>query len=218
MTATLLQLALVAYVPGAALFRLPFWRRDRRAALDAEERVFWHVHLSVAWSLSVVLSLAALGEYRFNLLLGINAAFTLVLLLVGGRRLKYDASAKRPSWTMVLPIGLIILGLWRFFPVSEYVMGGKDPGVYVNEGIQIAQRGTLAITDHAIAAVPRFALGLFYKSEYREEYYSAGFMGFFIQDPPSGRVIGQFPHLFPSSMAIGYGVNGVSGALQTVAW
>ena len=64
MSATLVALvqgAVVAYLPGAALFRLPYWQRDKRAALDAEERVFWHVHLSLAWSLTVVLALAALG-------------------------------------------------------------------------------------------------------------------------------------------------------------
>ena len=212
------QAALIAYLPGAALFRLPLWQRDRRAALDAEERVFWHVHLSIAWSLSIVLGLAAIGEYKFNLLLGINAAFTLAMLLISGRRLKYLAPARRPSWTMVLPVGLIILGVWRFFPVSEYIIGGKDPGAYVNEGIQIAQRGTLVITDHAIAAVPPFALDLFYRSEYREEYFSPAFMGFFIQDPATGRVVGQFPHLFPASMAVGYGMQGVTGARETVAW
>ena len=220
MTATLValvQAALIAYLPGAALFRLPFWQRDRRAALDAEERVFWHVHLSLAWSLTVVLGLAAIGDYTFNRLLAINAGFALVMLAISGRRLMYGGAARRPSWTMVLPIALVALGLWRFFPVSEYIIGGKDPGVYVNEGIQIAQRGTLVITDHTIAAVPPFALNLFYRSEYREDYYGASFMGFFIQDPVKGQVVAQFPHLFPASIAIGYGMEGVTGARQAVA-
>src|SRR5688572_21207943 len=221
MSATLvaiIQVAMVAYLPGAALYRLPLWQRERRATLDAEERVFWHVHLSLAWSLTVVLALAAVGRYRFELLLGINALFTLAMLVVIGRRFTYGGTAKRPSWTVVLPIGLVVLGLWRFFPVSEYIIGGKDPGVYVNEGIQIAQRGTLVITDRAIAAVPPFARDLFFPPWGRDDYYSQSFMGFFIQDPAAGRVIGQFPHLFPASMAIGYGVHGVTGVRQTVAW
>ena len=33
-------------------------------------------------------------------------------------------------------------------------MGGKDPGVYMNEGIQIAQRGTLTIVDDVVRTVP----------------------------------------------------------------
>ena len=35
-----------------------------------------------------------------------------------------------------------------------YVLGGKDPGGYVNEGVQIAQRGALVAADPVIAAVP----------------------------------------------------------------
>jgi hypothetical protein len=36
-----------------------------------------------------------------------------------------------------------------------------------------------------------------------------------VQDPASGNVIGQFPHLYPASMAVGYGLNGLSGVRQT---
>ena len=218
MIAALGQAALIAYLPGAALYRLPFWQRDRRAALDAEERVFWHVHLSLAWSLSIVLALAALGKYRFNLLLGINAAVTLVLLLISGRRLKYDGSARRPSWTMAVPVGLIVLGLWRFFPVAEYIIGGKDPGVYVNEGIQIAQRGSLVVRDAAVADVPAFGRPLFFPPHYSEEYFGVKFMGMFVRDPNAGTVIGQFPQLFPASIAIGYGINGLTSGREAVAY
>ena len=45
----------IAYIPGALIFRWPAWDRDRRAALGADERVFWHVVISLAWSLAVVL-------------------------------------------------------------------------------------------------------------------------------------------------------------------
>jgi len=218
MIATLVALLLVAYLPGAIIYRLPLWNRDRRGALDAEERVFWHVNLSIAWSLTMVLALAAMGWYRFELLLIVNAGLVAALVLIARGRLAYRGSAARPTWTIVLPIGLIALGLWRFWPVSEYIIGGKDPGVYVNEGVQIAQRGTLVITDHAIAAVPDFARDLFFPSQHRVEYYSPGFMGFFIQDPVTGRVVGQFPHLFPASIAIGYALGGITAARETVAW
>ena len=113
---------------------------------------------------------------------------------------------------MLIPIALVLLGLWRFFPPAEYVIGGKDPGVYVNEGVQIAQRGALAAPDPTVAAVPNFARDLFFPSEGRTDYYSGRFMGFFIKEPEHGRVIGQFPHLFPASIAIGYGLDGLTGA------
>ena len=58
----LLQLIVVAWLPGAAAFRLPLLDRDRRAGLDAEERVFWAVVTSVALSLSLVVAMA--GAWR----------------------------------------------------------------------------------------------------------------------------------------------------------
>ena len=39
---------------GGALFRMPSLDRERRASLDAEERAFWAVMLSLAVSLSIV--------------------------------------------------------------------------------------------------------------------------------------------------------------------
>ena len=41
-------------------------------------------------------------------------------------------------------------------------------------------------------------------------------MGFFIKNPDTGAVVGQFPHLFPASIAIGYGLDGLTGARRTV--
>jgi hypothetical protein len=218
MIATLGALLLLAWLPGAALFRLPLWQRDRRAGLDAEERLFWQVMLSVSWSLTVVLALAALGRYTFTALLWCNAAVVAAAVLAARGKLRYGPAVRRPGWSAALPIILIALAVWRFFPVSEYVIGGKDPGTMFNEGIQIAQRGTLVITDRTVAAVPDYARDLFFPAHHVAEYYSTVFMGFFIQDPATGRVVGQFPHLFPASIAIGYGLDGLSGGRSAVAW
>ncbi len=209
---------LLGYLPGALLFRLPRWHRDRRAALDAEERVFWHVILSVSWSLTVVLGLAALDVYRFDRLVLTTVGLVIGLLVASRGGLLYRSTAARVTWTAMLSLILVALALWRFFPVSEYIIGGRDPGVLINEGVQIAQRGSLVIQDATLENVPPFALDLFYPSEHRAEYYASSFMGFFIQDPASGRVVGQFPHLFPASVAIGYGLGGLTGAREAVAW
>ena len=37
----------VAYLPGAAIMRVPWWHRADRARLPADERAFWSVMLSV---------------------------------------------------------------------------------------------------------------------------------------------------------------------------
>jgi uncharacterized membrane protein len=61
MILTAVAALVVAYLPGAVLFRLPVADRDRRAALPAEERLFWHVVISLAVSLTVALVLAAMS-------------------------------------------------------------------------------------------------------------------------------------------------------------
>src|SRR5260370_29907824 len=43
-------------------------------------------------------------------------------------------------------------------------------------------------------------------------------MGFFVLAPDRGSVVGQFPHLFPASIAIGHGIDGLTGARLTVGW
>jgi hypothetical protein len=211
----------VGWLPGAMLFRAPILDRERRAALDAEERIFWHVVLSLGLSLSVVLALAALGAYGFRWLLAMDVVVSLAIAAIWRGRLRMVA-AVRPRFSMMIPLALVGIGIWQFFPPSEYVIGGKDPGVYMNEGIQIAQRGTLVVRDETIAAVPPFARELFLPRYYqgpdvpRTDYYSVRFMGFFIRDADSGAVVGQFPHLFPASIAIGYGIDGLTGARRTV--
>ena len=211
--------AVVAWLPGAVIYRVPWLERDRRGGLDAEERLFWAGVLSVAISLSVVLALAALHRYSFDRLLLTDAGVAVAAAVAARGRLRFGPGTRHPGLTALVPLALVLLGLWRFFPSSEYVIGGKDPGTYVNEGVQIAQRGALVTRDPVVAAVPPFARDLFFPSHQRPDYYGIRFMGFFITSPESGAVVGQFPHLFPASIAIGYGIDGLTGARRTVgAW
>jgi Dolichyl-phosphate-mannose-protein mannosyltransferase len=212
----LLQLAVVAWLPGAVIFRLPLAGRDKRAAIDAEERLFWNVVISLSVSLSVVVALAAAHRYTFRRLLIVDVGIAVALAAAARFRLRLGTQARRPGLSIVLPLVLVALGAWRFFPPSEYIIGGKDPGVYVNEGIQIAQRGTFVYTDPAVAAVPLFARDLFFPSHQRPDYYGTRFMGFFVMNPDTGTVVGQFPHVFPAAIAIGYGLNGLTGVRETV--
>lgn len=205
---------LLGYLPGALVFRLPVGNRDRRAALPAEERVFWGVVLSVVVSIGVTLMLAAVARYRFERLVWVVGGLCLLLVVLSRGRLRFGAAATRPTWTAVLPVALLVLAGWFAFavPPAEYVMGGKDPGVYLNAGIQIAQRGSLTITDPTVSGVPGLYRDLFFPSHNSATYYSSRFMGFFLLDPDAGAVVSQFPHGYPASIAIAYGINGLSGA------
>ena len=78
----LLQLIVVAWLPGAVAFRMPVLDRDRRAALDAEERGFWAIVIGVAVSLSVVLALAAAHRYSFTRLLVVDLGLAAALAAI----------------------------------------------------------------------------------------------------------------------------------------
>jgi hypothetical protein len=129
---TFVHLLVIGWLPGAAIFRLPFAERDKRAALDAEERLFWAVMLSVAISAAVVVALAVVNRYTFERLLLADAGIAAAAALVGRFDLRLGSAARRAGLTAIVPLVLVLLAAWRFFPPAEYVMGGKDPGTYVN--------------------------------------------------------------------------------------
>ena len=220
MLITLASLIVIAYLPGAIIFRLPIAARSTRAALPAEERLFWAVMLSVIVSMTVAFALAAMGAYSLTRLVWSNVVVSIALALAAFGNLLLGPAAARPRWDAAVPAALIALGGWMYFgaPAAEYVMGGRDPGVYINEGIQIAQRQSLVTTDGVVAAVPPAARDLFFPSYSDPGYYSIRFMGFPLRDPESGTVTGQFPQGYPMWIAIAYGLDGVTGARRVTAW
>ena len=214
MWTAVLSVVLLGYLPGALAFRLPVARREHRAALPAEERVFWYIVISLAISSLMAFALAAFGSYRLDRLLWMGGALCAALAVGCRSAPRLPSDAPRPGWTALVPIVIAGLALWVVFyvPPSEYLMGGKDPGVYMNEGIQIAQRGTLTVTDPIVASIPEEFRVLFFQESDDPTYFSNRFMGFFLLDPDDGKVVGQFPHLYPIWIAIGYGVDGLTGA------
>ncbi|HET9467919.1 MAG TPA: glycosyltransferase family 39 protein, partial [Vicinamibacterales bacterium] len=220
MLTTVAFLVAIAYLPGAILFRLPVADRAKRAALPAEERVFWCVVLSVGVTTTLAFLLAAMSAYSLEWLVAVNVGLSAVLTLGARGNLRFGSTARRPDWTVALPVALILCGVWMFFavPAAEWVLGGRDPGVYMNSGIQIAQRQSLVTTDRVVADVPPEMRDLFFPYLGFTSYYSDRFMGFHIRDPKAGAVTGQFPQGYPISIAIAYGIDGVTGARRTATW
>lgn len=212
------QAWVVAYLPGALAYRLPAGDRDQRARLEFGERLFWHVVISVVWSVGVVLVLAALDAYRFERLLAVNVVGAGLVLAVVRSRLRYGGTAVWPGPALVLPLALVILALWRFFPASEYIIGGKDPGTYFNEGIAIAQRGSLVLREDVVAAVASAQRPYWFPLSRTHDFESHRFMGFWVRDVSDGVTVGQFPHWFPASIAVGFGLDGLNGARRVVGW
>ncbi len=210
--------ALVAWLPGAVFFRLPLLDRQRRAGLPVEERFFWSVVLSAAWSSAIVLGLAAFDRYTLRALTVIDAGVAVSAAAVFRRRLVLGRECSRAGRAAALPVVIVALACLHFVPPFERILGGKDPGVYLSEGIQIAQRGSLVVRDPFVSALPQSVRDLYfpvYLDVFGKplDYSSLRFMGFFVVDPGRGTVVGQFPHLFPAWIAVAYGLAGVRGAL-----
>jgi hypothetical protein len=232
MVEKLISLALIAYLPGALLYRAPFASRDRRAALPAEERAFWAVIISVILSTTIAFGLAALGMYSLRNLATCNVVLMTAVALASlglpsrlrrsgaTSNLRFGPAAAKLGWTAVFPAVLIALCVWMYFavPASEYVLGGRDPGVYMSEGIQIAQRRSLITTDPLVAVVPQSNRDLFFPFFGQPGYYSVRFMGFHLRDPDAGSVSGQFPQGYPIWIAIAYGLDGITGTRRVIAW
>ena len=215
MLRTALVVLLIAYLPGALLFRVPLLHRARRAAMTAEERVFWGVVLSAALSSIGALSLAVAGTYALERLLWLNGAVCLGIALGWRARLRFGTEAPGPARTAAAPLALLVLaaGLFFFVPPAEYVNGGRDPAVYFNSGIQIAQQGSVFVDDPLVRSIPSDFRELFFRPEPPSAAFdSLRFLGFFIVDQDAGTVVGQFPHLYPVWIAVAYDTLGLTGA------
>ena len=202
-----------AAVPGTTLEHEPQWLRALAFASAAAVAAFGGVGLA----------LADAGAYRsyFAFPLGALAWFALLVL---ARPILLARGAKSARAHVVAVLGLLFIGgitLWNARHASQHVLINRDPGVYVNAGVQIAQRGTLVYHDPVIAAVPAFARDLFFPQDTnRGEYYLAQRfnMGFYILNPETGATVSQFPHVYPASIAIGYALDGLAGARRVFAF
>lgn len=208
------HVALLAWLPGALIFRAPIAGRATRASLAAEERLFWAVLVSLLLSTSIALGLSIVNQYSFSRVVWADAGVAAAVLLAFRHHLRLGPTAPAPTLTALLPAVLVGAGLWVNFlvPPAEYIMGGRDPGVYMTEGIRLAQRGGLTVTDDVVSSVPAAYRDLFFPRTPQSGYYSNRFMGYFLLDPRTGVSVGQFPHGFPVLVAFGYGVHGLSGA------
>lgn len=99
-----------------------------------------------------------------------------------------------------------------FFPV-KYLLAGRDPGVYLINGVHIAQTGSIEyesdewLDEHYEEAGE--VVSLFYPAYYSEYEYQ-------LSENP-GKVVTQFLHMYPSVLAVGYRLSGLEGLVRVNA-
>ncbi len=190
---------------------------DHRPALDVVEVLFLAI---VSWGILVGwlgVILASLGIFSL-LWLALLQIFVAVALLIICRHVPKGTVVPPTVSTWSLILVLLVAAILYFRP-HEYVLGGSDAGTYMNVGATIAQTGTFVVHDAWVKE-----LGAYPDIAFREQppgiktrYLQ--FVGWYIDDHDSARVIPQFFPFHPTWIAVGIGLGGLrGGALVTPLW
>jgi hypothetical protein len=210
-----------AALAGIVLFLLPgltvlaLLRSEDREALAWDESLFLAVGLSVSASAWTALVLAELGRFHMVTAALVLAAVCAVALGARRGRLGWPRPWPRTLREAAPPLAVLALALaFQAYP-SEYVMGGRDPGVYVAAMGTIGRTGAIAWTDPTVLSIPPEDRELFFRHSDQSDYSWGRFMGFPLERPETGRVVPLFFHLFPAFGAYLFQAMGAKGALAT---
>lgn len=216
---------LVPPVPSAlaslALFLLPgllfvaLLPRAERERLPLDEALFVCASASVAWSAWLALVLAELGRLSLVLAGALTAGLVGLAAFLGRARLSWPFPRPRGASEIAAAAVVLLVAFTLQARPTEYLLGGRDPGVYVSAMALIGRTGGIEYTDPAVRAIPPGDVALFYRNPDAPDFTWARFAGFPLENPRSGRVFPEFFHLFPAFGAYLFQSMGVKGALAT---
>ena len=118
-----------------------------------------------------------------------------------------------PDWTVVA-LGVLVAGcVVVYFRPHEYVLGSTDAGTYVNLSATLAQTGDYVVYDDWMAVLAQHA-----EVSLREQPADwltrrLQFVGWYIDDHNSTRLIPQFYLFHPVLLAVGTSLLGIRGGL-----
>lgn len=163
--------------------------------------------LVVSW---LGFTLVQAGRFSLPSLLLLLALYAVATLWWASRRahaatrLKYDRSLL-PALVLSLVAAVAIAGPF------EWILGGRDPGIYISGGALIAQTGSALEEDGLAAAIPDSAAPSFFGKWDTDSYWRLG--GFPFSDDSRRAVVAQFFHLFTTWTALLYTIGGVQLSL-----
>jgi len=199
LTATVATVVLF-FAPGVLL--VAALGGSKRIALSLGEQLYLVVAGSLLLSGWMGLLLAELGLFS-----SLNtAALVGGLVLIGALLVRRHLSL-RPGplgWDeLAVIVCLVGFAITVYFPPFEYVLGGRDPGVYVNAGFHLAREGNLSYVDPVVLSIPAEERGLFFRVD-RDlpPWGQPRFLGFPMESPDTGRVVPQGLHLYPAWIGI----------------
>lgn len=198
-------------IPGACIFLL-FSNRKEVLKVDCLTFGAASILLSVLWNCAVTLLFACAGGFsHFGLWLThfFLISCSVYIIRSGAGLHLYNPEIK--MWWLIAI--LAVAGVLYARPVAQ-VIGGRDPGVYINTGINIARTGALITQNKTIPFIPKEQYTKFLAYMYEADKTAPMFLpGFYITDFSTGEITPQFYHLYSAIFALLYPVVGVHGCL-----
>ena len=218
-TLALLALVVLPLLLGRLIFELGVPDESPVRGWPLTERLF--AELAMAWVCLLWIGLVLLQTGAFTALNLAGIAVVLIVLLGAqayrtGQRL-FAGVTWKPDYTVVVVAGLLLAGSVWYTPRLEQIIGARDPTAYVLAGVSMAREGGLVYVDEMIRDMPESAWLDFLGPDSRgsHAHYGPQFLGWYLIDPELGNVVPHGLPLYPSSIAIGYWVAGIKGALGT---
>ena len=207
----LIAVPFVFIVPGYVTFLILTRDHFGKKFFSLSETIFIQALISILVSSLFGLALAFIGLYSLLNLVIILAAYCAVLTAIF--RLRFSLRVfRRPEFgrgTILMTI-IIAVGAVLFFHPFEYIVGGWDPGAYVNSGVNTARTGSVIIHDDFLKNLSPEDQKVF--SHIRNEQVQK-YPGFPISDPEEGTITSGFYHLYPVWTAIFYSLFGLKFSL-----
>ena len=199
-----IALPLIFLLPGYIL--LYSLIKDKSYNLNFFEFIFIQILSSVLISGLLSLILAQLGYFSIINLIILLILFCVVLSWRSSVKFNLDLIPfPEYSYHSLILICILLIAIGLFMHPYPWILGGRDPGVYVNTGINIAKTGSIIIHDPLMASMN--------KSMQHEFYQVEQFPGFYTTNMSIGEVTPQFFYLWGVWISIFYSLFGLNLAL-----
>lgn len=210
---SLAAIPIIFYLPGLVIFNAFI---NESTVVTGAERIFLRILTSILISGLIGLIIAEIGLFSLINLLIIVAAMTGSIAYIYRRKIAIKC---RPpvhiDRSLIALILIVLLSAMVYLSPSPYILGDRDPGVYVNTGINIAKTGAILVHDTYIDSIDPEIQDLLYFPDFifRDIGYNYQYQGFFITDQSTGEVTPQFYYLWTIWIAISYAMFGLDISL-----
>ena len=209
---------LLMWLPGHLALRLSGSGEYAPRRWSPAERLFAEIAISGALMLWVSVTLGELGVLTRGALIGVATLPTLGLVVAAkkrGRKLRRGAGFRLDA-SVVVVVVLLGVAVFLYAPPFEQLAGGRDPITYLVSGIHLAREGTWVVHNDLVTSIPEAHRRAFIGSDQRESWGHWGtfYLGWYLMDPETGRVVPQGLPLYPSAIALAYLLAGIQGAVR----